>query len=85
MATRQETYVTSAPVPTIAAGTAMTEILTSLSLEQLRDLHWREEVLVRHGLTGEQARQVAESEADLHRAVDLIKAGCPYDLLWRIL
>lgn len=37
---------------------------------------WRENVLIRAGYPERDARTVANSDADLHRAVELLAAGC---------
>ena len=47
---------------------------------------WRCEVLERAGYDGASAEQLARRhDVDLHRAVDLVKSGCPPQLAAQIL
>jgi hypothetical protein len=46
---------------------------------------WRLHVLVEAGYPVDVAEQLAESEADLHEAVELVDSGCSPDVAARIL
>jgi hypothetical protein len=46
---------------------------------------WRLHVLVEAGYPVDVAEQLAESEADLHEAVELVDSGCSPDIAARIL
>jgi hypothetical protein len=49
-------------------------------------LAWRAEELVRAGYDGDNAIMLAlERAVDLHRAVDLLRCGCPAELAVKIL
>ena len=49
-------------------------------------IRWRWAALRRAGYDEESARELARRiEVDLHRAVDLVRAGCPSELSYRIL
>jgi hypothetical protein len=49
-------------------------------------VRWRRARLLRAGYSEETARQLAElRDVDLHRAVDLVRQGCPPGLAARIL
>jgi hypothetical protein len=49
-------------------------------------LNWRLEQLIRAGYEAEDALQLAvRTEVDLHRAVSLLRAGCPPKTALRIL
>jgi len=64
---------------------------TELELEgekhELNDVgRWRRAELRRAGYAEEQARDLAvRTDIDLHRAVDLVRRGCPPELAYRIL
>ena len=46
---------------------------------------WRAEALERAGYPAEAAEEIAgRHDIDLHRAVDLLQAGCPVELALRI-
>ena len=74
---------------------ARTELCSSVSpaeVEQQREatadqiLDWRFEQLLRVGYERRQARVLSQRfEVDLHRAVDLVRRGCPHDVALRIL
>ena len=54
--------------------------------ELTRVVEWRRRELVRAGYGDSGARDVAEKvEIDLHRAIDLLKSGCPEETALRIL
>ena len=46
---------------------------------------WRLHVLIEAGYPLPLAEKLAHSEADLHRAVELIKAGCAFETATEIL
>lgn len=46
---------------------------------------WREHVLLEAGYPPELADKIAKSEADLHRAVDLVDKGCSHKTAAEIL
>ena len=46
---------------------------------------WRLHVLVEAGYPLPLAEKLAHSEADLHRAVELVRAGCTYETAAEIL
>jgi hypothetical protein len=47
---------------------------------------WRVEALERAGYLASEAAELAvRADVDLHRAVDLVKRGCPSDLALKIL
>jgi hypothetical protein len=53
--------------------------------EQARVHGWRLHVLVEAGYPIDLAEQIAESEADLHHAVELVESGCSPETAARIL
>ena len=51
-----------------------------------RVVHWRKRELERAGYDETAAQRLAERlEVDLHRAIDLLKQGCPSETALRIL
>ena len=51
-----------------------------------RVIEWRAKELRRAGYDAEVAREIARKlEIDLHRAIDLLKSGCPQETAARIL
>jgi hypothetical protein len=46
---------------------------------------WRLHVLIEAGYPLEAAERLANSEADLHRAVELVSLGCPFEVAEKIL
>ena len=46
---------------------------------------WRLHVLIEAGYPLEAAERIAASEADLHRAVELVMQGCPHEVAEKIL
>jgi hypothetical protein len=51
-----------------------------------RVIEWRAKELRRAGYEREVAREIARKlEIDLHRAIDLLKSGCPQETAARIL
>jgi len=54
--------------------------------ELARVISWRRRELRRGGYDDESAREIAQRvEIDLHRAIDLLKSGCPVETAVRIL
>lgn len=65
-------------------STTEAEVLYDSELARVID--WRAKELRRAGYDEEIARQIAERlEIDLHRAIDLLKSGCPQETAARIL
>jgi len=65
-------------------STTEAEVLHDSELARVID--WRAKELRRAGYDEGTARQIAERlEIDLHRAIDLLKSGCPQDTAARIL
>ena len=52
---------------------------------QQQVIDWRHHVLAEAGYTDEIAQSIAESDADLHRAVELLRLGCEPEVAARIL
>ncbi len=53
--------------------------------EQQKVEGWRLHVLVEANYPQKLAEMLAQSEADLHRAVDLVHVGCPHQTAVKIL
>jgi hypothetical protein len=53
--------------------------------EQLRVASWRLHVLIEAGYPTDIAERLASSEADLHRAVELVMRGCRHETAAQIL
>jgi hypothetical protein len=65
---------------------ALTEELEAVETEAARVERWRAETLVRVGYDAESAAELAgRTDVDLHRAIELIEAGCPVETALRIL
>ena len=54
----------------------MSEVIGSESSERAKVESWRLHVLMEAGYTLALAERIAATEVDLHRAVELIEAGC---------
>lgn len=54
----------------------MTQVAESDHSEKIKTESWRLHVLIQAGYPLPLAEKIAYSSADLHRAVDLVKAGC---------
>jgi hypothetical protein len=52
---------------------------------QQQVIDWRQHVLAEAGYPDEIAQSIAESDADLHRAVELLRRGCEPEVAARIL
>ena len=77
--------VLASPVAAVSNGmpTVDTKLVESQEGEVLA---WRAEELVRAGYDGDNALMLAlERAVDLHRAVDLLRRGCPAELAVKIL
>ncbi len=62
----------------------MTEIVERES-ERAKVESWRLHILVEAGYPLALAEKIASSEADLHRAVELVASGCDHETAARIL
>jgi hypothetical protein len=63
----------------------MTEIIESEGSERAKVESWRLHVLIEAGYPLHLAERLAGSEVDLHRAVELVDAGCGPDVAAEIL
>ena len=54
----------------------MTQIAQQTETERAKVESWRLHILVEAGFPLHLAERIASSEADLHRAVDLVRRGC---------
>jgi hypothetical protein len=63
----------------------MTQIIESEHPERSKVQSWRLHVLIEAGYPLPLAEQLADSEADLHRAVELVDSGCAHETAARIL
>ena len=63
----------------------MTQVIESDFSERLKIESWRLHVLIEAGYPLPLAEKLAHSSADLHQAVDLVKAGCMPELATQIL
>jgi hypothetical protein len=71
-----------------AKGTAAMSAteLNAVETESERVERWRAEALAKAGYDPQAARELASRpDIDLHRALELVEAGCPPDLAVRIL
>jgi hypothetical protein len=53
--------------------------------EHEKVVSWRLHVLIEAGFSPDLAKQIANSEADLHHAVELVLAGCSHETAAEIL
>jgi hypothetical protein len=67
------------------AETQMAPTAESPQSEREKVESWRLHVLVEAGYPLPLAEKIAHSEADLHRAVELVLAGCAYETAAEIL
>jgi hypothetical protein len=63
----------------------MTHVIESDHSERVKIESWRLHVLIEAGYPLPLAEKLAFSSADLHQAVDLVKAGCLPELATEIL
>jgi hypothetical protein len=63
----------------------MTQIIETDTNERAKVQSWRLHVLIEAGYPLALAEKLADSEADLHRAVELVGSGCGHETAARIL
>jgi hypothetical protein len=63
----------------------MTEIVERATSERAKVEGWRLHILVEAGYPLPLAERLAASEADLHRAVELVEQGCTHETAAEIL
>lgn len=63
----------------------MTQMIETDQNEHSKVQSWRLHVLIEAGYPLPLAEKLAHSEADLHRAVELLTAGCGHETAARIL
>ena len=63
----------------------MTQIIETDHNERAKVQSWRLHVLIEAGYPLSLAEKLADSEADLHRAVELVGSGCGHETAARIL
>ena len=63
----------------------MTQTATPDRNEKAKVQSWRLHVLIEAGYPLPLAEKIADSEADLHRAVELVVCGCEHETAARIL
>jgi hypothetical protein len=63
----------------------MTQIAQPEQTERAKVQSWRLHVLIEAGYPLPLAEKLANSEADLHRAVELVVSGCGHETAARIL
>jgi hypothetical protein len=63
----------------------MPQTIESPQTEREKVESWRLHVLVEAGYPLTLAEKIAHSEADLHHAVELVRAGCTYETAAEIL
>jgi hypothetical protein len=63
----------------------MTQATDIPQSEREKVVSWRLHVLIEAGYPRELAERIAQSEADLHHAVELVLAGCAHETAGNIL
>ena len=63
----------------------MTQIAEPPQDERAKVESWRLHVLMEAGFSLSLAEKLAHSEADLHRAVEMVRSGCDHETAARIL
>jgi hypothetical protein len=63
----------------------MAQIIESDPNEKAKVQSWRLHVLIEAGYPLPLAEKIADSEVDLHRAVELVTSGCEHETAARIL
>ena len=63
----------------------MTQIIETDQNEKAKVQSWRLHVLIEAGYPLPLAEKIADSEVDLHRAVELVTSGCGHETAARIL
>jgi hypothetical protein len=67
------------------AETTETYLEDTMGGEQAKVESWRLHVLIEAGYPLPLAEKLADSEADLHNAVELVDSGCTHEIAARIL
>ncbi len=65
--------------------TTMTQTIEQPLTERVKVESWRLHVLIEAGYPLPLAEKLAHSEADLHRAVELVRSGCAFETATEIL
>jgi hypothetical protein len=63
----------------------MTQTIETEQTERAKVQSWRLHVLIEAGYPLPLAEKLADSEADLHHAVELVRSGCGHETAARIL
>jgi hypothetical protein len=63
----------------------MTQIIETDQNEKAKVQSWRLHVLIEAGYPLPLAEKIADSEVDLHRAVEIVTSGCGHETAARIL
>jgi len=63
----------------------MTQMIETPQDERAKVESWRLHVLMEAGFSLPIAEKLAHSEADLHRAVEIVRSGCDHETAARIL
>ena len=63
----------------------MPQTIETVQTEREKVESWRLQVLIEAGYPLPLAEKLAHSDADLHRAVELIRAGCSFETATQIL
>jgi hypothetical protein len=63
----------------------VTQMIETDQTERAKVQSWRLHVLIEAGYPLPLAEKLADSEADLHRAVELVRSGCGHETAARIL
>jgi hypothetical protein len=63
----------------------MAQTIEQTQTEREKVESWRLHVLIEAGYPLHLAEKIAHSEADLHRAVELVRAGCTFETAAEIL
>jgi hypothetical protein len=63
----------------------MTQIIETDQTEKSKVQSWRLHVLIEAGYPLPLAEKIADSEVDLHRAVEIVTSGCGHETAARIL
>ena len=69
----------------VSETSEMTQIIETDQNERAKVQSWRLHVLIEAGYPLPLAEKLADSEADLHRAVELVGSGCGHETAARIL
>ena len=69
----------------VSETSEMTQIIETDQNERAKVQSWRLHVLIEAGYPLPLAEKLADSEADLHNAVELVASGCTHETAARIL